>query len=74
LPVAGLSRCCSDFDRDPVIRVRGYLAITTLGFGEIVRIAFNKSGPFHRGPTAVGIARPKLFGYSFSVNATPYFI
>src|SRR5437763_600611 len=35
----------------PSIRVRGdYLAITTLGFGEIVRIAFNNLSPWTGGP------------------------
>jgi branched-chain amino acid transport system permease protein len=59
----------------PSIRVRGdYLAITTLGFGEIVRIAFNNLSRWTGGPNGLlGIARPKLWGWSFSVNPTPYF-
>src|SRR5262245_59124310 len=49
----------------PSIRVRGdYLAITTLGFGEIVRIAFNNLDAWTGGPNGLlGIARPKFFSY-----------
>ena len=70
----------------PSIRVRGdYLAITTLGFGEIVRIAFNDLDEWTGGPNGLlGIDRPKIWlpsfkggfhleTWSFSVNATPYF-
>ncbi len=59
----------------PSIRVRGdYLAITTLGFGEIVRISFNNLDAWTGGPNGLlGIARPKFFGYAFSVNPTPYY-
>ncbi len=59
----------------PSIRVRGdYLAITTLGFGEIVRITFNNLDDWTGGPNGLlGIARPKFFGYAFSVNPTPYY-
>ncbi len=70
----------------PAIRVRGdYLAIATLGFGEIVRIAFNNLDRWTGGPNGIlGIERPKLWipsfkngfhveVWKFSVNATPYF-
>ena len=59
----------------PSIRVRGdYLAITTLGFGEITRIAFNNLDAWTGGPNGLlGIERPSFFGYTFSVNPTPYF-
>ena len=70
----------------PSIRVRGdYLAITTLGFGEIVRISFNNLDAWTGGPNGIlGIDRPQLWlpafegGFhwklwSFSVNPTPYF-
>ncbi len=59
----------------PSIRVRGdYLAITTLGFGEIVRILFNNLDQWTGGPNGLlGIARPRVFGWAFSVNSTPYF-
>ena len=76
LPVAGfVSMVFGLMIGIPSIRVRGdYLAITTLGFGEIVRIAFNNLSAWTGGPNGLlGIARPKILGCSFSVNATPYF-
>ncbi len=76
LPLAGLSSMFFGFLIGlPAIRVRGdYLAITTLGFGEIVRIAFNNMDRWTGGPNGLlGIDRPVFFGYKFSVNATPYF-
>lgn len=59
----------------PSIRVRGdYLAITTLGFGEITRIAFNNLDAWTGGPNGLlGIDRPRIFGYAFSVDPTPYY-
>lgn len=76
LPLAGISAMLFGFIIGiPSIRVRGdYLAITTLGFGEIVRIAFNNLDKWTGGPNGLlGIGRPHFFGYAFSVNATPYF-
>lgn len=75
LPAAGLVAMLFGFLIGiPSIRVRGdYLAITTLGFGEIVRIAFNNLDEWTGGPNGLlGIDRPAIFGYRFSVNATPY--
>ncbi len=59
----------------PSIRVRGdYLAITTLGFGEIVRISFNNLDTVTGGPNGLlGIDRPNFFGFVFSVSPIPYF-
>jgi branched-chain amino acid transport system permease protein len=59
----------------PSIRVRGdYLAVTTLGFGEIVRIVFNNLDEWTGGPNGLlGIKRPVFFAIKFSVNPTPYF-
>ncbi len=77
LPLAGVSSMFFGFIIGlPSIRVRGdYLAITTLGFGEIVRIAFNNLDRWTGGPNGLlGIQRPKLWGWgAFSVNPTPYF-
>lgn len=77
LPLAGLaSMTCGFIIGLPSIRVRGdYLAITTLGFGEIVRIAFNNLDRWTGGPNGIlGIDRPRLWGFgAFSVNPTPYF-
>ena len=76
LPAAGLVSMLFGFIIGiPSIRVRGdYLAITTLGFGEIVRIAFNNLSRWTGGPNGLlGIDRPVFFGHKFSVNAMPYF-
>jgi branched-chain amino acid transport system permease protein len=76
LPAAGLVSMLFGFLIGlPSIRVRGdYLAITTLGFGEIVRITLNNLDSLTGGPNGLlGIDRPRFFGYAFSVNPTPYF-
>ena len=51
----------------PVLRLRGdYLAIVTLGFGEIVRIILINWQELTGGPDGiVGIARPDFFGLKF---------
>ncbi len=61
----------------PTLRLRGdYLAIVTLGFGEIFRIVVNNlngvSGPdLTNGPEGVyGVPDLKLFGYDFSQQHT----
>lgn len=87
LPIAGvIAMMFGLFIGLPSIRVRGdYLAITTLGFGEIVRIAFNNLSQWTGGPNGLlGIKRPSLWWpsfdkglhwnvWNFSVNPTPYF-
>lgn len=51
----------------PVLRLRGdYLAIVTLGFGEIIRILLNNMTWLTGGPNGVGgIPDPTLFGMEF---------
>lgn len=51
----------------PILRLRGdYLAIVTLGFGEITRIVILNWQEFTGGPAGIsGIPRPTLFGMSF---------
>lgn len=51
----------------PILRLRGdYLAIVTLGFGEITRIVILNWQGFTGGPAGIsGIPRPTLFGMSF---------
>ncbi len=46
----------------PALRLKGdYLAIVTLGFGEIVRLVFNNWDSFTKGPNGIsGIAPPSL--------------
>ncbi|MDM8517783.1 branched-chain amino acid ABC transporter permease [Desulfobacterales bacterium HSG16] len=63
----------------PVLRLRGdYLAIVTLGFGEIIRLVMENWNEFSFGPSGIAnIPRPDFFGHEFSLqNATifTYFI
>ena len=54
----------------PVLRLRGdYLAIVTLGFGEIIRIILINWYDVTNGPDGVsGIPRPSFFGLPFTAN------
>jgi ABC-type branched-subunit amino acid transport system ATPase component/ABC-type branched-subunit amino acid transport system permease subunit len=56
------------------LRVRGdYLAIVTLGFGEIVRIIANSWDSVTNGPSGItDIAHPELFGFNFGLDPTHY--
>jgi branched-chain amino acid transport system permease protein len=59
----------------PVLRLKGdYLAIVTLGFGEIIRLILENWNAFSFGPSGIAnIPRPSFFGIEFSVqNATIY--
>jgi branched-chain amino acid transport system permease protein len=58
----------------PTLRLRGdYLAIVTLGFGEIIPDAANNLS-VTGGPEGItGIAHPSLFGFDFGIDARPYF-
>lgn len=60
----------------PVLRLRGdYLAIVTLGFGEIIRLILENWGEFSQGPSGVSnIARPGLFGLDLDLNAAIIYI
>jgi branched-chain amino acid transport system permease protein len=55
----------------PVLRLRGdYLAIVTLGFGEIIRVILLNWYEVTNGPDGIsGIERPTLFGLDFSRTA-----
>lgn len=72
LPLAGLLAatfgCLLGF---PVLRLRGdYLAIVTLGFGEIIRILLNNWTQVTGGPNGIGgIDKPTLFGLEFNRRA-----
>ncbi|WP_345934656.1 high-affinity branched-chain amino acid ABC transporter permease LivM [Tistrella bauzanensis] len=52
----------------PVLRLRGdYLAIVTLGFGEIIRVVLLNWSWFTGGPNGVAnIPRPSFFGFDFT--------
>jgi branched-chain amino acid transport system permease protein len=59
----------------PTLRLKGdYLAIVTLGFGEIVPIVVRNTPSVTNGAMGLnGVAAPQLFGYDFGVSATPYY-
>ena len=54
----------------PVLRLRGdYLAIVTLGFGEIIRIVLLNWQPVTGGPNGISnVPRPSFFGLAFDRN------
>jgi branched-chain amino acid transport system permease protein len=56
----------------PTLRLRGdYLAIVTLGFGEIVRISLNNLDPITRGPNGISsIPDPVVGGWSMGDGFT----
>lgn len=72
LPIAGLMAatfgCLLGF---PVLRLRGdYLAIVTLGFGEIIRIMLRNLTSITGGPNGISsIPKPELFGLSLDRRA-----
>ena len=57
----------------PVLRLRGdYLAIVTLGFGEIIHIILQNWVPVTGGPSGLGpIPAPTLLGFSFERRPPP---
>ncbi len=73
LPIAGALAALTGFLLGlPVLRLRGdYLAIVTLGFGEITRLLLNNLNSITGGPDGIGnIPRPTLFGLEFSRRAS----
>jgi len=54
----------------PVLRLRGdYLAIVTLGFGEIIRLILENWNDFSHGPSGISnIPRPGFFGMEMTLN------
>jgi len=60
----------------PAIRLKGdYLALVTLGFGEIVRISLNNWDSFTRGPNGIsGIDAPFFFGISLAALSSFYYL
>jgi len=59
----------------PVLRLRGdYLAIVTLGFGEIVRITLTNLTTLTNGPNGIiNVDHPRLGSLEFGVNVKPYY-
>ncbi len=72
LPIAGMMAALFGFLLGfPVLRLRGdYLAIVTLGFGEIIRILLRNMTEITGGPNGIGsIPKPTLFGLTFERRA-----
>jgi branched-chain amino acid transport system permease protein len=72
LPIAGLAAAAFGFILGfPVLRLRGdYLAIVTLGFGEIIRLFLRNLTDLTGGPNGISsIPKPTLFGLSFDHTA-----
>jgi branched-chain amino acid transport system permease protein len=71
LPIAGaLAALLGVILGFPVLRLRGdYLAIVTLGFGEMIRIILVNWSELTNGPRGLtGIPRPAFFGLSFAAS------
>ncbi len=60
----------------PVLRLRGdYLAIVTLGFGEIIRLILENWNEFSFGPSGISnIARPSFLGIELSLRSATIYI
>ncbi len=60
----------------PAIRLKGdYLALVTLGFGEIVRITLNNWDSFTNGPNGVsGIEAPHFLGIALDTPSSFYYL
>lgn len=60
----------------PTLRLRGdYLAIVTLGFGEIVPQTFLNLTQWTGGPNGIGsLDQPVFFGLRFGFNPLPYYL
>lgn len=60
----------------PVLRLRGdYLAIVTLGFGEIIRLILENWNELSRGPSGIAnIPRPSFFGFSFTLSSAVIYL
>ena len=74
LPIAGLLAAMFGVLLGfPVLRLRGdYLAIVTLGFGEMIRIVLLNWKDFSGGPNGItAIPRPDFFGFPFAREGEP---
>ena len=76
IPLSGaVAALCGILFGAPTLRLRGdYLAIVTLGFGEIVPIVARNWNSVTNGAAGLnGIAPPHLGGFNFGVDALPYY-
>jgi branched-chain amino acid transport system permease protein len=76
LPVAAVA--CATFGilfGAPTLRLRGdYLAIVTLGFGEIVPIVLRNASAITNGAQGLpGVRTPSIFGFNFGFDSRPYY-
>jgi branched-chain amino acid transport system permease protein len=77
LPIAALAGAIAGILLGvPVLRLRGdYLAIVTLGFGEIIRVLINNADNVTNGPQGlIGLDRPSLFGWKVSTPLDFYWL
>src|SRR5271167_355341 len=72
---AAIAALCGVLFGAPTLRLKGdYLAIVTLGFGEIVPIVVRNWPSLTNGAMGLnGVAAPQLFGFNFGIAATPYY-
>lgn len=76
LPLAGLAAAALGIAIGaPAIRLRGdYLAIVTLGFGEMVPVLIRNFQSVTGGAMGLGgVNSPSIFGYRFGLNPVPYY-
>jgi len=70
--VSGLAAAVGALLGFPVLRMHGdYLAIVTLGFGEIIRILLINLTDLTGGPNGISAPRPTLFGLVFTNRPAP---
>ncbi len=77
LPIgAALGALCGVLLGIPVLRLRGdYLAVVTLGFGEIIRVLLNNADSLTNGPQGIiGIDRASVFGISLTRPVDFYWV
>lgn len=77
LPIgAGLAATFGIILGFPVLRLRGdYLAIVTLGFGEIIRLVLENWNEFSFGPSGIAnIPRPGFFGIDMSIQQATIYV
>ncbi len=72
----GIAACFGVLLGIPVLRLRGdYLAIVTLGFGEMIRIFLNNLDVVTNGPKGISlIDAPDIFGYKLSTPTHIYYL
>ncbi|WP_376744537.1 high-affinity branched-chain amino acid ABC transporter permease LivM [Sodalis praecaptivus] len=70
LPLSAVMAAAGALLGFPVLRMHGdYLAIVTLGFGEIIRLVLNNWLAFTGGPNGVPVPSPTFFGLEFGRRA-----